>query len=109
MQSSLPLCRAGAAVLAMAACLTSLWIGGCVSTAGRTVGTSSATQPAAKAPRSDRELFAGRFALVSRGMSAEQAQAILGPPDDIRTQRDPGGIDWANTREIWGYGTDQHL
>src|SRR5262249_14874680 len=32
-----------------------------------------------------------------------------GPPDDVRTQFDPGGISTTRTREIWGYGTQGHL
>ncbi|MGB7747765.1 MAG: hypothetical protein WBN75_10810 [Verrucomicrobiia bacterium] len=35
--------------------------------------------------------------------------AILGQPDDVRTQFDPGGIGRVHTKEIWCYGTKGHL
>jgi hypothetical protein len=56
-----------------------------------------------------RHEFANAFAQIKEGMSAEQVEAILGEPEDIRTQTDPGGISYTQTREIWGYGTDSHL
>lgn len=59
--------------------------------------------------RTNRNDFAKVMATLSPGMAAEQVTARLGPPDDIRTPYDPGGISAARTTEIWGYGTDGHL
>ncbi len=64
--------------------------------------------PAAHSYR-DRRAFAEAMGRVTPGMPEEQVAAILGKPDDIRTDRDPGGISTARTREIWCYGTDGHL
>ena len=58
---------------------------------------------------SNRIDFARAMGRLSPGMSAEQVVAILGKPDDVRTQYDPGGISAARTTEIWAYGTDGHL
>ncbi len=49
------------------------------------------------------------MARIREGMSEAQVEAILGKPDDIRTERDPGRINLESTKEIWGYGTDGHL
>jgi hypothetical protein len=46
---------------------------------------------------------------IKEGMSEAEVLALLGRPDDIRTQRDPGGISTTNTKEIWRYGTSGHL
>ena len=42
---------------------------------------------------------------LRRGMSEADVRRLLGPPDDIRTQHDPGGISTVGTKEIWRYGT----
>jgi len=41
--------------------------------------------------------FAAKIARVKVGMTAEQVTKILGAPDDIKTERDPGGITAART------------
>jgi hypothetical protein len=53
--------------------------------------------------------FARAMAKVKEGMSDKDVTALLGKPDDIRTQTDPGGISTTRTREVWRYGTDGHL
>src|SRR3989442_5456521 len=42
-------------------------------------------------------------------MADQQVLALLGPPEDIRTLNDPGGISTIGTKEIWRYGTSGHL
>ena len=42
-------------------------------------------------------------------MAAAEVRRLLGPPDDVRTQHDPGGISAADAKEIWRYGTSGHL
>ena len=49
------------------------------------------------------------MARVKVGMPAAGVRALLGSPDDIRTQNDPGGISTTRTLEIWCYGTSGHL
>ncbi|HWB60294.1 MAG TPA: hypothetical protein VG733_12440, partial [Chthoniobacteraceae bacterium] len=58
---------------------------------------------------SPRAVFARNMGKVTEGMPAADVEKLLGKPDDIRTDTDPGGIDWAGTTEIWRYGTDGHL
>ncbi len=53
--------------------------------------------------------FAARIAKVKPGMTADQVKQLIGPPDDIKTERDPGGITAARTTEVWRYGTSKHL
>jgi hypothetical protein len=75
-------------------------------------GTRAGGIPDARAGqtiRQSREEFAAAFARIKEGMPAEEVRTLLGEPDDIRTQNDPGGISLTGTREIWGYGTDRHL
>src|SRR5262249_41157779 len=40
---------------------------------------------------------------------ARDVLALLGKPDDIRTQFDPGGIYPRTIKEVWCYGTNGHL
>jgi hypothetical protein len=42
-------------------------------------------------------------------MPEKEVLAILGKPDDVRTEYDPGGIRTTRTKEIWCYGTNGHL
>ncbi|HWB58485.1 MAG TPA: hypothetical protein VG733_03295 [Chthoniobacteraceae bacterium] len=56
-----------------------------------------------------RAQFAAAMSKVKEGMSAADAEKLLGKPDDVRTERDPGGLMTYRTSEIWGYGTDGHL
>jgi hypothetical protein len=67
-----------------------------------------ATATASAAPRTRTE-FAALIAKVKPGMTADQVKQTLGPPDDIKTERDPGGITAARTVEVWRYGAARHL
>lgn len=49
-----------------------------------------------------------RLAKIKPGMTADQVKQLVGAPDDIKTERDPGGITAARTVEIWRYGTHGH-
>jgi len=99
----------------------------------------AASDPASAAPvdHGNRYAFAAAMAKLTPGMSAAEVKAILGKPDDIRTQFDPGGPTGESTRrfslvedirmvrdysaraaspfkqyhlnEIWAYGTNGHL
>ncbi len=60
------------------------------------------------APVRSREAFAVAMAKIQISMPENEVLAILGPPDDIRTQFDPGGIS-RNAKEVWCYGTQGHL
>lgn len=53
--------------------------------------------------------FAVAMAKVKEGMTEKQVLDILGKPDDVRTQFDPGGIGRVYTKEIWCYGAYAHL
>lgn len=57
----------------------------------------------------DRAAFAGKLATIKPGMNRSAVERLLGPPDDVRTLRDPGGISATRTVEIWRYGTAGHL
>ena len=57
----------------------------------------------------DRAAFARAISAVSKGMPAEDVVELLGKPDDVRTEFDPGWIRAAQTTEIWCYGTSGHL
>ncbi|MDX2093811.1 MAG: hypothetical protein SFX73_38605 [Kofleriaceae bacterium] len=61
---------------------------------------------AATPPRAE---FAAKLAKVKPGMTTDRVKQILGPPDDIKTEADPGGITTARTVEIWRYGAAGHL
>ena len=56
-----------------------------------------------------RQDFAAKLAQVKPGMTADRVKQLLGAPDDIKTEKDPGGIDAARTVEIWRYGAAGHL
>lgn len=71
-------------------------------------GSPTVTGPRTAVSR-DRAEFGKRLARVQVGMPAREVEKILGKPDDIRTQDDPGGISTTRTKEIWCYGTDGHL
>jgi hypothetical protein len=53
--------------------------------------------------------FAAKLATVKPGMTADRVKQILGAPDDIKTEADPGGISASRTAEIWRYGAAGHL
>src|SRR5687768_14662216 len=56
-----------------------------------------------------RSVFAAKLALVKPGMTADEVTKILGAPDDVRTEKDGGGIAAARTTEVWRYGVVGHL
>jgi hypothetical protein len=47
-----------------------------------------------------RHEFARAMGRIKEGMPEKEVYALLGKPDDIRTQNDPGGISTSRTREI---------
>jgi hypothetical protein len=53
--------------------------------------------------------FAKAMAKIRENMTEAEVVTILGRPDDIRTERDPGGIRLPNAKEIWCYGTKGHF
>ncbi len=59
-------------------------------------------------PRTRAE-FVAAMAKTKEGMTEKEVLDILGKPDDIRTQFDPGGISRVHTKEIWCYGVKSHL
>jgi hypothetical protein len=71
-------------------------------------GIALADEPSCKPTRTRRQ-FAEAMNKITEGMSQEQVVSLLGPPDDVRTQYDPGGIFAADTKEVWRYGTSGHL
>jgi hypothetical protein len=72
-----------------------------------TPNSVDAPQPPPK--QRTRHEFVAALAKVEEGMPEDQVLGLLGKPDDIQTQRDPGGISTFRTREIWCYGTNGHL
>jgi hypothetical protein len=60
-------------------------------------------------PTTDRAEFLRALARVEPGMLDTEVRRLLGPPGDIRTARDPGGIAATRTVEVWRYGTRGHL
>ena len=70
---------------------------------------SVAMLPAVASAEGDRLAFARSMSTLTIGMSAKQVAETLGPPQDVRTQYDPGGISTYHTKEILGYGTEGHL
>ncbi len=55
-----------------------------------------------------RVAFSAKLGKVTAGMTADAVTKLLGAPDDIRTEHDPGGITAARTVEVWRYGTHGH-
>lgn len=53
--------------------------------------------------------FARALGSVTINMSPLEVERLLGKPDDVRTQLDPGGISTNHTEEIWCYGTSGRL
>jgi len=53
--------------------------------------------------------FAAAMAKVNEGSTQKEILNLLGKPDDVRTQADPGGISRVHTKEIWCYGAKGHL
>lgn len=61
------------------------------------------------APLPDRADFANALSQVEPGMDADEVTRLVGPPDDVRTKDDPGGIDASRTTSVWRWGTSGHL
>ena len=76
--------------------------------AASALGMVAADGPPHDPPRTRQE-FARAIGEVEEGMVGAKALALLGRPDDIRTENDPGGISTFETKEIWRYGTSGHL
>ena len=53
--------------------------------------------------------LAAKLGRVKAGMTTAQVTKILGAPDDVLTDEDPGGITAARTVEVWRYGASGHL
>ena len=49
------------------------------------------------------------MAKIKEGMTEQEVLAILGKPDDTRTEYDPGGMPRYHIKKICYYGTDGHL
>src|SRR5262245_48298283 len=88
--------------------IAALFIAACDNPPKNSAPVAVPAKPAA-APLPARKDFAAKLARIKEQMPAAEALAILGKPDDIRTQEDPGGIDLTHTKEIWSYGSDRHL
>ncbi len=56
-----------------------------------------------------RQSFARAMSKITEGMAEDDVLALLGKPDNVRTQYDPGRISTTRTKEIWRYGTNRHL
>jgi|GEM_PF-1113912 hypothetical protein len=53
--------------------------------------------------------FARAMARIKEKTPQDKVLAVLGQPDDIRAQFDPGGIWGRAIKEVWCYGTKGHL
>jgi hypothetical protein len=53
--------------------------------------------------------LAAKLARVKPGMTADEVTKLLGAPDDVKTEKDSGGITAARTVEVWRYGAVGHL
>jgi hypothetical protein len=77
------------------------------------VSTSSTAAPSssiAPVEHDEQRLeFAHALSKITPQMSSDEVIAAVGKPDDIKTERDPGGIIATRTVEVWRYGTDGHL
>lgn len=85
----------------------------CCSIALISIAAAAAVPAAAPAPSAtparSRADFARALSAVREGMDAAEVRRLLGDPDDVRTERDPGGITASRTRAVWRYGTSGHL
>jgi hypothetical protein len=57
----------------------------------------------------DRRTFTAALAAIRPGMTERQVLRVLGPPDDVRTETDPGGIPTTGTDKVLRYGANGHL
>lgn len=65
--------------------------------------------PPEDGPARERAAFAAALATIKPGMKEEEVRRIVGAPDDVRSERDAGGISAARTVEVWRWGTNGHL
>lgn len=65
--------------------------------------------PPEDGPMRDRGEFAATLARIKPGSTEAEVLRFVGPPDDVRTERDAGGISAARTVEVWRWGTNGHL
>lgn len=75
----------------------------CLAVGGRRQAVA-AERDGVSAARLPRQIFAAKLSSIRVGMTRTEVLRILGPPDDIRTATDPGGIETARTSEILRYG-----
>ncbi|MBI5487590.1 MAG: hypothetical protein HY905_09675 [Deltaproteobacteria bacterium] len=73
---------------------------GAVSPAG------AVASPGAGASRAE---FARAMAEVREGTPEADVRRLLGAPDDVRTESDPGGVGAEGVKEVWRYGASEHL
>ena len=59
-------------------------------------------------PEISRVDFAAAMDQVTEGMTEADVLSLLGPPHDVQTRHDPGGLG-SHLKEIWRYGTAGHL
>ena len=60
-------------------------------------------------PPLTRQEFTVAMEKITVGMTSAKVRRLLGAPDDVRTEYDPGGLTGVGTKEIWRYGTAGHL
>lgn len=65
--------------------------------------------PGEDRPGVERAAFARLLATIAPDTGASEVLDLLGPPGDVRTELDPGGIVACRTTEVWVYGADRHL
>jgi hypothetical protein len=75
---------------------------------GSLISVTTAKPGRAADPPRTRHEFAKVIGEVKWRMSPAEVLALLGRPDDIRTERDDG-VSTVGTKEIWRYGTSGHL
>jgi hypothetical protein len=80
---------------------TGVLVGGSAPAFG--AGGAGQTAPASR----DRRAFAAAFGKARVGMKEREVVRALGPPDDVRTETDPGGIQAARTSKVLLY--KEHL
>jgi hypothetical protein len=73
------------------------------------LGATTVAIGVADDPARTRHEFARAIGDVTEGMPEAKVLALLGRPEDVKTENDPGGISTTGTKEIWRYGTSGHL
>ena len=71
---------------------------------------ATACQGSANEPVSrERHAFAAALASIRPGTSERRVVRLLGPPDDVRTEYDPGGVSSWGAAKVLRYGVSGHL